>query len=107
MIYAGFWMPSYVENDWFQRFWSDETFRAFVAERWAARRDELVALTYRELDRMSAGMAKAVEANFTVWPFYYQYSDEANMPARTYAEEIERIRTLTAERARLLDGLFR
>ncbi len=106
MIHAGFWMPSYVENDWFWRFWSDETFRAFVAERWAARRDELVALTYRELDRMSAGMAKAVEANFTVWPFYYQYSDEANMPARTYAEEIERIRTLTAERARLLDVLL-
>jgi len=107
MIYAGFWMPSYVENDWFWRFWSDETFRAFVAARWAARKDELVAVTNRELDRMPAAMEKAVEANFTVWPFYYQYSDEANMPARTYAEEIERIRTLTAERVRLLDRLFK
>lgn len=107
MIYAGFWMPSYVENDWFWRFWSDETFRAFVAERWAARRDELIAITNSELDRMSAAMEKAVEANFTVWPFYYQYSDEANMPARTYAEEIERIRTLTADRAKLLDRLFK
>lgn len=107
MIYAGFWMPSYVENDWFWRFWSDETFRAFVAERWAARRDELLAITYRELDRMSAAMEKAVEANFTVWPFYYQYSGEANMPAHTYAEEIERIRSLTAERAKLLDRLFK
>lgn len=107
MIYAGFWQPSYVENDWFWRFWSDETFRAFVAERWAARRDELVAVTYRELDRMSAAMKKAVEANFTVWPFYYQYSGEANMPAHTYAEEIERIRMLTDERVKLLDRLFR
>ena len=106
MIHAGFWMPPYVENDWFWRFWSDETFRAFVRERWAARRDELIALTNRELDRMSAAMTKAVEANFTVWPFYYQYSNEANMPARTYAEEIERIRTLTAERALMLDKLF-
>ena len=107
MIYAGFWMPSSVENDWFQRFWSDETFRAFVAQRWAARRDELVAITYRELDRMPVAMAQAIEANFTVWPFYYQYSDEANMPARTYAEEIARIRTLTDERVKLLDNLFR
>lgn len=51
-------------------------------------------------------MAKAIEANFTVWPFYYQYSGEANMPAATYAAEIERIRDLTERRANLLDRLF-
>jgi len=106
MIYAGFWMPSYVENDWFWRFWSDETFRKFVAARWAARKDELIALTKQQLRDMPAAMAKSIEANFTVWPFYYQYSDEANMPAATYEKEIERMVTLTDQRAALLDRLF-
>lgn len=106
MIYAGFWMPSYVENDWFWRFWSDETFRAFVARRWAARKDELIALTKEQLRQMPAAMEKSIEANFTVWPFYYQYSGEANMPARTYQLEIERMARLTDERAALLDRLF-
>lgn len=107
MIKAGFWMPSYVENDWFWRFWSDENFRTFVAERWASRKDELIALTNRILDEEPAAMKKAIEANFEVWPFYYQYSSEAKLPANTYAEEIARIRRLTKERAELLDRLFR
>ena len=51
-------------------------------------------------------MKKAIDANFTVWQFYYQYSDEANMPAKTYPEEIDRIRTLSTRRAILLDNLF-
>ncbi|WP_418990880.1 CotH kinase family protein [Alistipes sp.] len=106
MIHAGFWMPSYVENDWFWRFWEDETFRAFVAERWKAKKPELLAATDRILNEVPVDMAKAIEANFTVWDFYYQYSDEAKMPARTYPEEIERVRTLTRQRAALLDKLF-
>lgn len=106
MIYAGFLMPPYVDNDWFQRFWSDPSFRQFVNGRWKDKRDELLAVTDRILDEMPVRMAKAVEANFSVWDFYYQYSDEANLPAKTYAEEIERIRTLTYRRAELLDRLF-
>ncbi|MBR5141970.1 MAG: hypothetical protein IKW55_05745, partial [Bacteroidales bacterium] len=51
-------------------------------------------------------MAKAIEANFDVWPFYYQYSGEANMPAKDYPSEIQRIRTLSADREALLDRLF-
>ena len=106
MIHAGFWMPSNVENDWFWRLWSDETFRAFVAGRWTAKKAELLAATNRILDEAPADMSKAIEANFSVWPFYYQYSNEANMPAKTYSEEIARIRTLTQQRATLLDKLF-
>lgn len=106
MIHAGFWMNAGMDNDWFQRVWQDETFRAFVAKRWAAKKDELLALTDRLLDEIPSGMPKAIDANFTVWPFYYQFSSEAKMPAKTYPEEIERIRTLTKERAALLDQLF-
>ena len=106
MIKAGFWMPPYVSNDWFWRFWSDSSLRKAVNERWKAKRDELLAETYRILDEEPVNMAKAIEANFTVWPFYYQYSGEANMPAATYAAEIERIRNLTERRANLLDRLF-
>ncbi|MCM1503041.1 MAG: CotH kinase family protein [Bacteroidales bacterium] len=106
MINAGFWMPSYVNDDWFQHVWKDETFRAFVAKRWAAKKDELLSATNRLLDELPVRMSKAVDANFTVWKYYYQYSSEANMPAKTYPEEIERIRTLTEQRARLLDQLF-
>ena len=54
----------------------------------------------------AAAMPKAIEANFKVWPFYYQASSEANMPAPTYGEEIERIRQITDDRAAVLDRLF-
>ena len=106
MIYAGFWMPPYVNNDWFQRLWTDETFRAFVAKRWAAKKEELKAVTDRVLTEVPENMAKAIEANFDVWPFYYQYSGEANMPAKDYPSEIQRIRALSADREALLDRLF-
>ena len=106
MIHAGFWMNAGMENDWFQRVWEDETFRKFVYARWQDKKDELLAATDRLLDEIPAGAAKAIDANFTVWEFYYQYSSEAKMPAKTYPEEIERIRTLTRQRAALLDGLF-
>ena len=106
MLYAGFWMPSYVSNDWFQKVWSDPEFRKFVATRWAAKKDELKAKTEEILTEVPAKMSKAIEANFKVWPFYYQYSSEAKMPARTYELEIERIRTLSAQREALLDAEF-
>ena len=106
MIYAGFWMPPYISNDWFQRLWTDETFRAFVANRWAEKKEELKAVTDRVLTEVPQDMAKAIEANFEVWPFYYQYSGEANMPAKDYPSEIQRIRDLSADREALLDKLF-
>lgn len=106
MIHAGFWMPSNVQDDWFQHLWTDETFRAFVAKRWADKKEELKALTDRVMREAPADMAKAIEANFTVWPFYYQYSSEAKMPAQTYELEIQRIRDISAAREALLDNLF-
>lgn len=68
--------------------------------------EELKAITDKVLTEVPAEMAKAIEANFEVWPFYYQYSGEANMPAKTYPEEIQRIRDLSARREALLDRLF-
>jgi hypothetical protein len=106
MIHAGFWMPSNVQDDWFQHLWTDETFRAFVAKRWEDKKEELKAVTDRVLREAPADMAKAIEANFTVWPFYYQYSSEAKMPAQTYELEIQRIRDMSAAREALLDNLF-
>lgn len=107
MIYAGFYMPPYINPDWFHRFWQDETFKAFVGARWASKKAQLTATVMRILDEQPVAMAKAIEANFTVWPFYYQASEEAKMPAATYAKEIERIRTLTNSRAALLDRLLK
>lgn len=106
MIYAGFWMPPYVYNDWFQRLWTDETFRAFVNNRWKSRKQELKTVTAKVLEEMPASLKKSLKANFQVWPFYYQYSDEANMPAESYEAEIERIRRLSTQRAERLDVLF-
>ena len=60
-----------------------------------------------ELDEKPKQMRKAINANFSVWEFYYQYSDEANMPARTYELEIQRMKDLTEKRAALLDAKFR
>lgn len=106
MIDAGFWINSGMDYDWYHRFWDDETFRAFVNNRWKEKKEELLAKTWEILDEMPKKMSKAIEANFSVWDYYYQYSSEAKMPASTYAGEIERIRRLTRERATLLDRLF-
>lgn len=107
MIYGGFYMPPYINPDWFHRFWQDEEFRKFVGTRWAQKREALVSKVLSELDSMPKSMSKAIRANFSVWEFNYQYSNEANMPARTYEFEIQRMKDLTVQRAELLDKLFR
>ena len=106
MMFAGFWMPNNVEYDWMQRLWDDETFRAAVAKRWSSVRDRLVNKIMTELDARTAAMSKAIEANYTVWDFNKQASTEANPPADTYPEEIQRIKDLTETRAALLNRLF-
>lgn len=106
MIFGGFYMPPYISPDWFHRFWQDAEFRKFVGARWAAKKDELKAKVLSELEQKPQQMRKAIEANFSVWPFYYQYSGEANMPAKTYELEIERMKQLTEQRANLLDRKF-
>ena len=107
MIYGGFYMPPYINPDWFHRFWQDEEFRKFVGTRWVQKREALVSKVLSELDSMPKSMSKAIRANFSVWDFNYQYSNEANMPARTYELEIQRMKDLTVQRAELLDKLFR
>jgi hypothetical protein len=77
-----------------------------VAARWAAKKEELKAVTDKVLTEVPASMPKAIKANFSVWKFYYQYSSEAKMPAATYEQEIQRIRTLSANREALLDREF-
>ena len=106
MIFGGFYMPPYINPDWFHRFWQDAEFRKFVGARWAAKKDELKAKVLSELEQKPQQMRKAIEANFSVWPFYYQYSGEANMPAKTYEREIERMKQFTEQRANLLDRKF-
>lgn len=107
MIYAGFYMPPYIYPDWFHRLWEDETFRAFVGSRWAKKRQELLQTINRILEEQPKLMVKAVKANFEVWPFYYQASTEAKMPAATYEKEIERIHELTLQRVSVLDQKLR
>ncbi len=107
MIYGGFYMPPYINPDWFHRFWQDAEFRKFVGRRWASKKEQLKSKVLSELDEKPKLMRKAIAANFSVWDFYYQYSDEANMPARTYELEIQRMRDLTVQRAALLDAKFK
>lgn len=107
MIYGGFYMPPYINPDWFHRFWQDAEFRKFVGRRWASKKEQLKSKVLSELDEKPKQMRKAIIANFTVWDFYYQYSDEANMPARTYELEIQRMKDLTVQRAALLDAKFK
>lgn len=107
MIYGGFYMPPYINPDWFHRFWQDAEFRKFVGMRWASKKEQLKSKVLSELDEKPKQMRKAIAANFSVWDFYYQYSDEANMPARTYELEIQRMKDLTVQRAALLDAKFK
>lgn len=107
MIYGGFYMPPYINPDWFHRFWQDAEFRKFVGRRWASKKEQLKSKVLSELDEKPKQMRKAIAANFSIWDFYYQYSGEANMPARTYELEIQRMRDLTVQRAALLDAKFK
>lgn len=106
MVHAGFGLPNCNGEDWYERLWTDNELRKFVAARWASKKDELLALTDKVLEEVPASMPKAIDANFTVWRFDFQSSTEAKMPAESYEAEIERIRQLTYERAELLDMLF-
>lgn len=106
MIYAGFWMPSVSENDWFHQVWKDEQFRKFVAARWISKKEELKAVTRKILDEIPAQMPKALEANYTVWDFNRQFSSEAKNPAISYEKELERILSLSERREALLDIEF-
>lgn len=106
MISAGFGMPGCWGDDWFERVWTDPTFRAFVNNRWKEKKQELLDRTEEILNTLPAQMSKAVKANFSVWEYYYQACNDAPLPARTYEDEIERIRSLTKERAALLDREF-
>jgi len=107
MIHSGFQMPGAPRGaDWFNRLWEDPDFRMKVRARWESKRAALLDTIDRELDLQPVRMHKAIEANYTVWPFYYQASTEAKMPEKTYEAEIARIRRLTYARANLLDRLF-
>lgn len=106
MIRAGFQMPGCSGKDWFNRFWEDETLRSFVNQRWQQRREQLIQKVKECALSIPDAMPNAIEANYTKWKFYYQASTEANMPAKTYALEIQRIRDLTDKRAAVLDKLF-
>ena len=107
MIYGGFYMPPYINPDWFHRFWQDAEFRKFVGRRWTSKKEQMKSKVLSELDEKPKQMRKAIAANFSIWNFYYQYSDEANMPARTYELEIQRMKDLTVQRAALLDAKFK
>lgn len=106
MIRAGFQMPGCNRKDWYNRFWEDESFRAFVNRRWTSKRTELVEAVKKTARDLPASMRKAVDANFTVWPFYYQSCWGAPLPAETYQLEIDRIIRLTDSRAAVLDAEF-
>ena len=106
MIHAGFQMPGANGADWFNRFWTDETLRAAVNARWKEKRNELVDAVKAQADALSSAMPKAVEANFSVWPFYYQACADAKLPASSYSLEIDRIKRLTDQRALALDREF-
>ncbi len=109
MIKAGFHMGANYNalDDWFNRVWEDADFRRLVAQRWAEKKDEIVAFILQELDEKPAAMAKSIEANFIVWPYYFQAnSGEAPLPAATYELEIERMRDWTINRVAILDREF-
>ncbi len=103
IIYEGFFYAQ-----WFQRLWEkDATFRANVKTRWNAKKQELYNVVMKELDEKPVEMAKAIEANFSVWTYYKQTISDAPLPAATYQLEIERIRSLTQTRFAQLDNLFK
>lgn len=103
IIYEGFYYAK-----WFQRLWeNDATFKANVIKRWNEKKQAMYDVIMKELNEKPAQMAKAIEANFSVWQFYYQKSNEAKMPAKTYELEIERMKTLTDKRMTQLNNLLK
>ena len=106
MVYSGFAMPGSDKRHWYYRFCEDKSFRQALNLRWRAKRNQLLSAIYKELGSLPARMPMAIEANFTVWPFYYQASTEAKMPEASYEAEIARIKRLTEERAAVLDREF-
>lgn len=106
MIYGGFRTPGNSIHDWFMRFWEDEKLRDAVNNRWKAKRDELVDMVFQQIDEKKESMRKSILANYMVWPYDVQNCKDASQPQATYDDELELIKLLTLERAKLLDKLF-
>ena len=106
MIFAGFRMNGTSGTDWFCRLWHDEKLREAVAQRWSQVKDVLVARVLSEIDQCQTGMLKSVRANYEVWPFNFQKSEFAPVPAQDYSALLGDMRKMTTDRASLLDKLF-
>lgn len=72
----------------------------------AWKKDVLLGIILDELDTLPGKMRKAIEANYTVWPFDVQTYNRAPQPEENYEKEIDKIRKLTYGRYELLNKLF-
>ncbi len=106
MIFGGFRTPGNSTYDWFMRFWEDKELRKSVNERWKAKRDELIDLVINEIDTKKDSMSKSILANYKIWPYDEQLCFDASIPQNNYDAELEHIKQITYNRARLLDALL-
>lgn len=106
MIFGGFRTPGNSSYDWFMRMWEDKELRKSVNERWKAKRDELIDLVINEVDTRKDSMSKSILANYKIWPYDEQLCLDASIPQNNYDAELEHIKQITYNRARLLDALL-
>ena len=104
------WLLGYHATDdpiafWWHKLWNDDGFEAAFSERYTELRSTTLSLNhiYTIIDSVANYLGPAIDRNFTRWPTLGTYVWPNYYVFDTYAEEIEYLKSWTAERLQWMD----
>jgi len=104
------WLLGYQATDdpiafWWHKLWNDDGFEAAFSERYTELRSTTLSLNhiYSIIDSVANYLGPAIDRNFTRWPTLGTYVWPNYYVFDTYAEEIEYLKSWTAERLQWMD----
>ena len=104
------WLLGYHATDdpiafWWHKLWNDDGFEAAFSERYTELRSTTLSLNhiYSIIDSVANYLGPAIDRNFTRWPTLGTYVWPNYYVFDTYAEEIEYLKSWTAERLQWMD----
>ena len=104
------WLLGYQATDdpiafWWHKLWNDDGFEDAFSERYTELRSSTLSLNhiYSIIDSVANYLGPAIDRNFTRWPTLGTYVWPNYYVFDTYAEEIEYLKSWTAERLQWMD----
>ena len=104
------WLLGYQATDdpiafWWHKLWNDDGFEAAFSERYTELRSTTLSLNhiYSIIDSVANYLGPSIDRNFTRWPTLGTYVWPNYYVFDTYAEEIEYLKSWTADRLQWMD----